>query len=327
MLYPFSRVIALVGFAATLALSCSDAFAGAPPPPTRLGSGATSADASSGVGGAHFGYNWQQGAAVFGFATDLQATHLATSSNATLIYPAGPGPILPTDTAVTTSLVDWYGTVRGVVGVSNGPWLLYGTAGLAYGHASLYTLYSTAGLSLATSTSATKTGWTAGAGFKYLVLPNVSVGFQYLYVDLGGLSLSGATLPPGSTIAFNSNANNQFHTATVGVSFQFAAGNAAAPWQGAYAGIQGGGAWGNGTNATYTGTNVAVISDARLKRDVTLLARRSDGLGIYAYRYLWSDDVHVGVMAQEVALIHPAAVVRDGLTGYLAVNYGLLNGN
>src|SRR5689334_2710997 len=96
MLQPFSRVIALVGFATTLALSCSDAFAGAPPPPppTRLGSGATSADASSGVGGAHFGYNWQQGAAVFGFATDLQATHLATSSNATLIYPAGPGPIL-----------------------------------------------------------------------------------------------------------------------------------------------------------------------------------------------------------------------------------------
>ncbi|MBI5319623.1 hypothetical protein [Bradyrhizobium sp.] len=64
-----------------------------------------------------------------------------------------------------------------------------------------------------------------------------------------------------------------------------------------------------------------------LKRDITLVARRSDGLGICAYKYRWSDAVHVGVMAQEVALIHPAAVVRDELTGYMAVNYDMLNGN
>lgn len=34
--------------------------------------------------------------------------------------------------------------------------------------------------------------------------------------------------------------------------------------------------------------------------------------------------VYVGVMAQEVALIHPEVVVRDALTGYLAVDYGRL---
>lgn len=65
------------------------------------------------------------------------------------------------------------------------------------------------------------------------------------------------------------------------------------------------------------------VSDARLKRDITLVGRRADGLGIYAYRYLWSDTVYVGVMAQEVALIHPDAVVH-GLDGYLRVDYGRL---
>ena len=101
-----------------------------------------------------------------------------------------------------------------------------------------------------------------------------------------------------------------------------------APWQGAYAGVHGGGAWGNDTNATYTGTTAIAPSDARLKRDVALVGRRNDGLGIYAYKYLWKiDTVHVGVMAQEVALIHPAAVVRDELTGYMGVNYGMLDGH
>ena len=316
---------ALAGLAMALALVCSDASAGIIGP--RLGSGASSADASSWVAGGHAGYNWQQGAAVYGFATDLQATHLDTSKIAPLAYPPGFGPILPTDIALTTSSVDWYGTVRGVVGVANGPWLLYGTAGFAYGHASLYSLYRTGGLSLTVQGSEVKGGWTAGGGFKYMVLPNVSLGFQYLYVDLGGIGLVGSTPPPGATIALNSNANAQFHTATVGVSWHFAPGNTVAPWQGGYAGIHGGGAWGNDTNATYTGSGPIAISDARLKRDITLVGRRNDGLGIYAYKYPWSDAVYIGVMAQEVALIHPAAVTRDALTGYMAVNYGLLDGH
>jgi hypothetical protein len=69
---------------------------------------------------------------------------------------------------------------------------------------------------------------------------------------------------------------------------------------------------------------VIFASDARLKRDITLVGRLDDGLGLYRYRYLWSDTVYVGVMAQEVALIHPDAVVRGSLDGYLRVDYGRL---
>lgn len=247
----FSRTLALAGFAVAMILTCVDAFAGAPP--LRPGTGASSADASSWVVGGHAGYNWQQGATVFGFATDLQATHLGTSENVRLTYPPG-STILPTDLANTTSLVDWYGTLRGQVGIAGGHWLFYGTAGLAYGHSSLSTLYRTAGLSLALQNDRVTVGWTGGAGFKYLVLPNLSVGFQYLFVDLGGIGLTGTTSAGGASIAFNSNASNRFHTAMVGLSWHFVPGSAAAPWQGGYAGLHGGGAWGNGTNAIYTGT-------------------------------------------------------------------------
>ena len=65
-------------------------------------------------------------------------------------------------------------------------------------------------------------------------------------------------------------------------------------------------------------------SDVRLKRDITLVSRLKDSLGLYRYRYLWSDTVYVGVMAQEVALIHPEAVVRSVLDKYLRVDYSRL---
>ena len=69
--------------------------------------------------------------------------------------------------------------------------------------------------------------------------------------------------------------------------------------------------------------NLLPVSDARLKRDIALVGRLDNGLGLYRYRYLWSDTEYVGVMAQEVALIEPRAAVH-GFDGYLRVNYGLL---
>jgi hypothetical protein len=69
--------------------------------------------------------------------------------------------------------------------------------------------------------------------------------------------------------------------------------------------------------------NLLLVSDIRLKRDIHMVGRLANGLGLYRYRYLWSDAEFVGVMAQEVALVQPKAVVH-GLDGYLRVNYALL---
>ena len=64
-------------------------------------------------------------------------------------------------------------------------------------------------------------------------------------------------------------------------------------------------------------------SDYRLKRDIMLLARLANGIGLYRFRYLWSDTVYVGVMAQEVAEIAPEAVMHHA-DGFLRVNYARL---
>ena len=69
--------------------------------------------------------------------------------------------------------------------------------------------------------------------------------------------------------------------------------------------------------------NPIVFSDIRLKRDLVPLARLDSGLGLYRYRYTWSDQLYVGVMAQEVSDVVPDAVVK-GDDGYLRVNYARL---
>ena len=96
------------------------------------------------------------------------------------------------------------------------------------------------------------------------------------------------------------------------------------PWQGMYVGGHAGGAWGLNTDADYSSLLARRLPIFELKRDIVLVGRRDDGLGLYRYRYLWSDTVYVGVMAQEVALIRPDAIVRDALDDYLKVDYGRL---
>ena len=60
-----------------------------------------------------------------------------------------------------------------------------------------------------------------------------------------------------------------------------------------------------------------------LKHDIVRLGSLPDGLGIYRFRYNWSDQVYVGVIAQEVMKVRPDAVVR-GSDGYLRVDYDRL---
>jgi outer membrane immunogenic protein len=308
--------------AAVLALTCKDAAAGFGPP-ANPAFGSNAANASSWLAGAHAGYNWQQGAAVFGFETDLQATHLNSSMSGGLTHSPAIIPLPASDFASTTALIEYYGTVRGRLGWSAGQWMFFGTAGAAYGNVELSSTFSTLGLRTFSQTSEQKIGWVVGAGFEYLLRPNLMLSLGYQYVDLGRIGISSTTTgisgPSSVTLGQAATVHAQFQTVMAGMSWRFAPGSSS-PWAGGYAGGQGGGAWGNNTAATYASSQFTP-SDMRLKRDIGLLARRDDGLGLYSFKYVWSDTVYVGVMAQEVALLYPDAVQRDDLTGYMAVNY------
>jgi outer membrane immunogenic protein len=283
--------------------------------PTNTGS--ASASASSWLLGAQAGYDWQQGPWVYGLAADISATHLNSQANTILAGAFG----VP---ASVSADIDWYGTIRGRLGWASGPVLLYGTGGLAYGRVALSSALVANPLGLNAQTSSVNVGWVAGAGIEYLWSPNIVFSLDYQYVDLGSVNVAaGATGGGQGFSTLNANARGQLQTVTVGVSWLFSPRVAGAPWQGGYLGGHVGGAWGNDTNASFA-YFPGFASDVRLKRDIVLVGHLDNGLGLYRYRYLWSDKVFVGVMAQEVALIRPDAIVRDGLDDYLRVDYGRL---
>lgn len=72
--------------------------------------------------------------------------------------------------------------------------------------------------------------------------------------------------------------------------------------------------------ARRTTRRVVRRSDMMLKHDIALIGHLQNGLGFYRFAYNGSDKAYVGVMAQEVQTVMPAAVVR-GSDGYLQVSY------
>ena len=75
--------------------------------------------------------------------------------------------------------------------------------------------------------------------------------------------------------------------------------------------------------ARRTTRRVVRRSDMMLKHDISLLGHLDNGLGFYRFSYNGSDKAYVGVMAQEVQTVMPAAVLR-GSDGYLRVFYDKL---
>ena len=85
-------------------------------------------------------------------------------------------------------------------------------------------------------------------------------------------------------------------------------------------GARGGGGGGGGRGG---GGGGGRRSDIAIKHDIVLLGRLDNGLGFYRFAYDGSNKPYVGVMAQEVQVVRPDAVVR-GSDGYLRVFYDRL---
>ena len=64
-------------------------------------------------------------------------------------------------------------------------------------------------------------------------------------------------------------------------------------------------------------------SDVRLKRDIREVGASPNGLTLYSFRYNWSEEMFVGVMAQEVLELRPEAVITRE-DGFYAVDYDML---
>lgn len=231
------------------------------------------ARSSSWLAGAVAGYNWQRGAFVFGFEGDLSAAGLRSEATGTFTNLPNPNFLFPSADAIAR--MNWYGTARARVGWTAGSFLFYGTGGLAYGNVSLTSNYNLGAIgqsigvpALNQQTSSVRAGWVAGAGVEYRINHNLSVNFEYQYVDLGITSLAGLSAPPPNQTLTSSNAtvHTQFQAITIGMNWHFGAppnANLAYasmytkatpppsdPWAGIYIGGRAGGAWGNNLSIT-----------------------------------------------------------------------------
>lgn len=130
-------------------------------------------------GNAGWGWGSAMGADPSGYLIGLQAGY-------NFQYASGLLTGIETDIAISgidgsgggaTFALDYLGTVRGRLGYAVDRYMIYGTAGLAYGRGDL----SMGGL----SNKQTHFGWTIGAGVETMLAPNVTARLEYLYVDLG----------------------------------------------------------------------------------------------------------------------------------------------
>jgi outer membrane immunogenic protein len=182
--------------------------------PSALG-----ASHDGGFGGGQFGYNWVMSNWLVGFEADIQGVDIGKTNT---IIPFAPG----FDPNVTTARdhIDWFGTARGRLGVTTGSVLLYGTAGLAFGgvKSSVTSVFQPAVDGNDTgSSSSTRFGWAAGAGFEWMFVPNWSLKGEYLHVDLGSstVTISDPVNFPGSFADYNF--HHAFDSARVGVNYHF----------------------------------------------------------------------------------------------------------
>ena len=78
-----------------------------------------------------------------------------------------------------------------------------------------------------------------------------------------------------------------------------------------------------GTIASTIGGIAGIFSDRRLKHAIEKVGEFADGLGVYVFSYLGSNQRHKGVMADEVERLRPWAL-GPKVAGYATVNYGAL---
>jgi outer membrane immunogenic protein len=191
------------------------------------------------IGGGEVGYNWQTGRFVWGVETDFSGTSIkGSSAQALSAVPAGFATNTIGVAGTASERLDWFGTVRGRLGVTiTDPVLVYATGGFAYGQASSSTTLTetvsgpcSCGPSptVASSASSILTGWTVGGGLEWKLAPNWTVKGEYLYYDLGNVnySLPGIVQLNGAGTPFfgagvTASASFKGSIARVGVNYQF----------------------------------------------------------------------------------------------------------
>jgi outer membrane immunogenic protein len=152
--------------------------------------GSYSTSAKGGLFGGQLGYNWQAGNFVLGIEGDYDGASINGSQQG--VFPSILAPSGNTNGFMVHENINSLATIRGRIGYTWGPGLLYFTGGGAWenvqanGIISANTGPSVYGNSATGSFSTTKSGYVVGAGFEWMVAQNWTVRAEYLYYDFNG---------------------------------------------------------------------------------------------------------------------------------------------
>jgi outer membrane immunogenic protein len=151
--------------------------------PAGLSFEASYLNPQGGLGGGQVGYNYQTassffgGPLVFGVEADIQGTGMRDNFNCLI------GCLVGLNNNFNQRL-EWFGTVRGRVGIATGPVLSYVTGGWAYGSVKT-TLTETVGTTGTFTSNQNRGGWVYGAGVEASLGGNWTGKIEYLYLNLG----------------------------------------------------------------------------------------------------------------------------------------------
>lgn len=115
----------------------------------------------------------------------------------------------------------WQATLRGRLGVVNGPWLFYGTGGVAFAHvqwtdSSTFIFGGAPVAAFASDVGKTLTGFAVGAGFEYMWTQNWIARAEYLYENFGDVSVPFGLGPQTGTLDLK-----DVSKVRVGISYKF----------------------------------------------------------------------------------------------------------
>lgn len=180
------------------------------------------------IGGGQIGYNYQitPNSWVAGIEGDIQYTDFKGSASNSGVTSAGTRRLLNAVDPWTYNQeqkVDWLATVRGRLGWTPGDHtlLFYATGGLAVGGIKASDTFAYANNLVWTgSSSSTRAGWTVGGGVEGRLGGNWTAKLEYLYYDLGHLTVTGT---PNVPILYTTTTDFAFHgnIVRVGLNYKF----------------------------------------------------------------------------------------------------------
>ena len=173
------------------------------------------------IGGVQAGYNWQINNWVLGVEADFQGADIKGSVAAPISL-VGPVPGLVVAIENANEKLEWFGTVRGRLGIVFDRVLIYGTGGFAYGHVKVdqnsVPVPGPGPFLFPSSASVTKTGWTAGGGVEWAFSGKWSAKIEGLYYDLGSITSAGSAV---NGFMVGKNFDVRGGIARVGVNYRF----------------------------------------------------------------------------------------------------------